>query len=75
MSQSYHICHCSTLYGIHCPQAITSPISAALSKWEEELEADEDNVYILNGEKNGFRLTGVDQEVKSVKCNNYVFDE
>ena len=40
--------------------------------WEDELEADEDKLYIFNGLKYGFRLTDADQDIKSVEYSNYV---
>ena len=57
---------------MNCPLPLISPLSAALPVWEKELEEDEDRVFIIDGIKNGFRLTEENLDVKSVECNNYV---
>ena len=50
-------------------------ISSKVSVWESELQGDEDQTYLLNGVKNGFKISNLNEEelqaVPSVLCENH----
>ncbi len=48
-----------------------SPLTENLELWEKELESDCDKDFLLDGIRNGFRITTEGSVFKEVECQNY----
>ena len=53
------------------PKVPPSPLTLKYATWESELENDEDKEFLLDGIKNGFRITESDYVPEQVECDNY----
>jgi hypothetical protein len=53
------------------PTVPPSPLTVNYSTWEHELKDDEDRDFLLDGIKNGFRITDPAYVPQQVECENY----